>query len=373
MVDFISIVSFLLIPVGLIALFLCTFLFYSKVLKPLIRWAFSCKGQSTEDRDEKRDGFTKTRDVTIKNMIAKGRAFLNRKPVQCAVRILAAIVLFFSVGLKLPVIDTSADTYFREGISLSMGAYATCRMVNASVSVIKDSNVDVAPAGVGLSLGLGQVLDPIDDMTERLSDVLVTAITSLGVQKLAYEISVSLAPPVISALLFISAVLMWFKHERIFRLEAATKRLLFLIVVARLCLPLSSMVNNFLQKEFFDDRIAYSKKELAVASTGIEKLKDFSIPEIDGFMGTLENSASFLKQRSIDLKDAVVMTIKNADNIIENLLELTFLYVGVFLIQVILLPLLIFWGLAKKVNSIFETNIPAIFHEPQKIQATNAQ
>jgi hypothetical protein len=47
-------------------------------------------------------------------------------------------------------------------------------------------------------------------------------------------------------------------------------------------------------------------------------------------------------------------------NIIENLITLTFLYVGIFLIQVIVLPLLSFWVLVKMVNSLFPTGIPAM-------------
>jgi len=70
------------------------------------------------------------------------------------------------------------DAYFREAITKAGVAYATCRVLNASVSIVKDSSLQLEPAGVGISLAVGQALDPIDDMTERLSDVLVTAITS---------------------------------------------------------------------------------------------------------------------------------------------------------------------------------------------------
>ena len=52
---------------------------------------------------------------------------------------------------------------------------------------------------------------PIDDMTERLSDVMVTAITSLGVQKLAYAIGVAFVPPILAACLFLLSLLVWYE------------------------------------------------------------------------------------------------------------------------------------------------------------------
>lgn len=73
----------------------------------------------------------------------------------------------------------------------------------------------------------------------------------------------------------------------------------------------------------------------------------------NGTFGIFSNSAEFLKKKVIDFKTAVVYTIENAASIIENLLKLTFLYVGIFLIQVLLLPLLVFWILYKMANGLF--------------------
>ena len=87
-----------------------------------------------------------------------------------------AIMLFILPGLKLPYLDQKADTYFSEAMTKAGLAYGVCRVINASVSVIKESQVQLEPAGLGVSLAAGQLLDPLDDMTERASDILVTAI-----------------------------------------------------------------------------------------------------------------------------------------------------------------------------------------------------
>ena len=284
----------------------------------------------------------------------------RQKTIRSLIGIAIAIVLFFSSGLRLPVMDTTADTYFRDAITKAGLTYATCRAVNASISIVKESSLQLEPAGVGVSLAIGQALDPIDDMTERLSDVLVTAITSLGVQKLTYEISISLAPPALAVFLLILSILSWFENDKLQRFQKIILRFALLIAIARFFLPMSSMANEFLNNHFFADKISKHSTELAMGSAEIDTLKDFSLPEIDGIMGTIDNSAMFLKEKSIAFKNALTATMNNMGHIIETLLELMILYIGQFLIQVIILPLLSFWFLIKTMNALFNTNAPIL-------------
>lgn len=287
---------------------------------------------------------------------------IKEKIIRSSIGFAIAMLLFFSSGLKLPVLDPVAEAYFRDAITKAGVTYATCRVINASVSIVKDSSLQLEPAGVGLSLAVGQALDPIDDMTERLSDVLVTAITSLGVQKLAYEISISLAPPILSIFLLILSLLIWFDNSRVTSFQKIITQFILLIVIARFCLPVSAMADEYLHKHFFADQISGATKQLAVGSAELDKLIDFSLPEIDGVLGTIENSSSFLKRKSTEFKNALIVTVTNTGDIIENLLKLTFLYVGIFLIQVVFLPILSFWILVKAANALFQKNIPVILH-----------
>lgn len=268
--------------------------------------------------------------------------------------IIAAVLLFLSPGLKIPVLDRATDSYFREAISKGGISYAACRVINASVSIIKESNLHLQPAGVGLSLAVGQALDPVDDMTERLSDILVTAITSLGVQKLAYEIGISLAPPVLAVFLLLLAVLVWFNSTKLIFLHKTVTRFALLIVIARFFLPLSSIANEYVNTSFFTPQIDAVSKKLALDVQGFDKLKDFSLPDY-GFFGT----ASFLKEKSGEFKKALAAVADNMGGIIESLLQLTFLYVGLLVIQVLFLPLLAFFFLIKIVNALFDIHLPA--------------
>ena len=280
-----------------------------------------------------------------------------------AAGIMVAIVLFYFPGITLPGLDDGTDRYFETSITKAGLTYATCRVINASVSVIKESELHLEPGGIGVSLAIGQVLDPIDDMTERLSDVLVTAITSLGIQKLAYEISVSAVPPILSICLLILSVLLWIPGERMLSYQKMTLRFVILLLVARFCLPMSSFANEMVHAHFFSEKIAVAKTELSKGFRELERLKEFSLPETDGVIDTIQNSKSLLERKAKELKDALTAMANSMGAIVENLLSLTFLYVGIFLIQVIILPILVFWILVKIANGLFHTSIPAVLNQ----------
>jgi hypothetical protein len=269
--------------------------------------------------------------------------------------------------VKVPLLDKSADRYFKNSITKAGIAYATCRVINATMSLIKESNVQLQPAGMGITLAIGQIVDPVDDATERLSDVMATVIVSLGVEKLLYDISVSLVPRLLSILLLVLLFLLWFKKEKFNKISKILLKVIVIILFARLCLPLSALVNNFVHKNFFEKRIEMAKHQLSLGSAELDKLQEITIPPNSGFLGTLRYSAMFLKQKTVQFKDALVYTVKNVGMIIENLLSLMLLYVGVFIIQVIMLPLLIFWLLVKMSNSFFSTEIPFLL-TPRKAE-----
>lgn len=279
------------------------------------------------------------------------------KPI---ILIVTAIALFMMPGLKLPYLDKKADAYFSDAMTKAVGAYGVCRVVNASVSVIKESQIEIEPAGIGVSLAIGQVLDPLDDMTERASDILITTIVSLGIQKIAYEISVAFAPALL-ALAIISFVITSFSQGvRAKAIRGIILKSIILIAVARLCLPTSSIISSYLNEQYFSLEISKAKDELAMSSPEMERLKDMRMPEFDGVAGTIKNGFEFIERKTSDVRSALKAMIQNMGSMVQNLLKISYLYVALFIIEVILLPIGAFWLLTRLANALFGTEIPYI-------------
>lgn len=227
------------------------------------------------------------------------------------------------------------------------------RGVNAIVSMMQNSHLQLEPAGVGVSLAVGEVLDPLNDMAERLSNVLVLAITSLGLQKLLYEISLSIVPMLLGVVLFVFSCTLWFENVKIKTFQSFLLVFALFLIIARLCLPFSSLANGYLYQNFFDAKIQKAQNALHVNGVDAQELSQMSVPvkEDSSFWSKVTNSTQLIQEKSAQFKQAFNYTLENAGNLIENLLNLTFLYIGVFLIQVILLPLFIFWIFYKTSKS----------------------
>ena len=283
------------------------------------------------------------------------------KPI---VLVVIALAIFIFPGLKLPYLDQEADTYFSETITKAGLAYGVCRVVNASVSVIKESQIQIEPAGLGVSIAAGQALDPLDDMTERASDILVTAIVSLGIQKIAYELSVEFSPVLIATFLMAFVMTTIFKSKRVKAIREIILKSIVFIAVARLCLPTASIISSYLNSRYFSPEITKVKDEIAMSSPAMERLKDMRMPKVDGVLGTVKKGFNFVDEKTSDLGTALKKMVQNMENMVTNLLQLSYLYVALFIIQVILLPIGTFWLLSRIINALLGTNIPYIIsHE----------
>jgi len=285
---------------------------------------------------------------------------INSTIIKSVLLIVIAAALLMLPGLKLPYLDENTDTYFAESMTKAGLAYGVCRVINASVSVIKDSQVQIEPAGLGVSLAAGQVLDPLDDMTERASNILITAIVSLGIQKIAYELCVDFAPPVIGAAILILVGVSLVKGDRANAFREILLKSVILLAVARLCLPASSIINTYLHDNYFSPQITTAKDALAMTSPELERLKDMTMPKADGVLDTVKSGFSFVGEKTSDLGTALKAMVNNMGNMISNLVKLSYLYVAIFAVQVILLPLSVFWLLARLANALFGTGIPYV-------------
>ena len=299
-------------------------------------------------------------------MMNQNNISFNRKIAQSIILAVISLGLFLFPNFKIPLIDTKTEQYFNDAIQKAGIAYATVRILNASISVIQNSQLQLEPAGVGMSIAVGQVVDPIDDMTERLSDILVMAIASLGIQRLIYEMAVFMAPPILVFLCIMLLTGLWlFNETRYNQLQSVLLSLVVLILVGRFFLPISSFINESLYQRYFLEDIAQARQGLMLVSDKLGGFKEIELPEVDGFSETLKNSAKFLEQATVEIKKAVFILTQNMTNIIENLLKLTWLYAGIFFIQVIVLPILMFWVLVKLGQSLLAISFPALFRHAE--------
>ena len=97
--------------------------------------------------------------------------------------VLSLALLVVLAGAWLRPLDDSAALQVDSGLKRALASFAAARALNAVISVAQGTEVAVQPAGVGVTFTPGQVLDPINDLVEQFSTLMLAASVSFGIQR----------------------------------------------------------------------------------------------------------------------------------------------------------------------------------------------
>lgn len=80
-------------------------------------------------------------------------------------------------------LDDAALAQVDAGWKRALATFAAARVLNAVISVAQGTELAVQPAGVGVTLAPGQVLDPINQLIEQFSTLMLLASAAFGAQR----------------------------------------------------------------------------------------------------------------------------------------------------------------------------------------------
>lgn len=302
---------------------------------------------------------------------------------------LLAVVALLDYLWIAPANQTYAKRYLNESIVLSGSTYATCRVINGGVSSLQESSISISPWGVGLEYGAGQILDPINDAVERLSEACVHSMALLGAQRIVLGIinRYGVFPFYLAVCLFLGCILLG-KGSRMARWVG---RLAILLLLLRLSTPVLCFVGTQLNQQYFDPRIGEQTSQLSKIqeiawaefeiehpelSTSAKVDPAYSIlPDFFRQIGTKVSAyAEWMKQRAVALRDALVYFKENFSEIMDCLTGLFVLVLEKIILLAILLPLGLLYALRKIYKWITEEELdhwidqamPGSRHEKKK-------
>ena len=175
--------------------------------------------------------------------------------------ILTIIIIFLMVFSWLGTIDKYSDDYTSRAIVEAGASYAIARGINAVVSMLQTSTVEGSVVILHGSITIGEILDPINDLIERFSQVMTMVLGSLMLQKiLLYIASNKIFSFLITLLGCLSILLLRTRYNKM--IEASLKLFLILLVV-RFSLGMVLVLNNAVEHLFLSGQIQESSEQLA--------------------------------------------------------------------------------------------------------------
>ena len=254
------------------------------------------------------------------------------------------LVLFVSLSLS-ESLDTKSSEQLDSALTRSLTTFAVARGLNGLVSVVQGTQVNVSPAGVGATFAPGQLLDPVNDMVERFSWVMLMSSVSIGVQ----EVMLHLGKTTLFKLLFAVMTLLlllqlWLPKVQLpWRTESSLK-VVIVLAVLRFSVPTLVMMNEAVYIYVLEPKYEQSFSEVSKTSDEVKvmieevQIRERNIEKESSFMDAFNVSKKY-ENYKVELNKSVDRFIEKFNDAMDSIIRL----ITVFIINSIIIPLVALW------------------------------
>ncbi len=180
----------------------------------------------------------------------------------------AMLLLLCAVLAGSPWLDKPADSALSNALSSTLVLFASVRGVDAVVSAVAGTELSMTPAGVGVTLAPGELLDPVNDLVEQLGELLMLVLTLLGLEKLGLALLGSFWVRVLTAsLLATAAGVLWLRPTLSW--SRGVRKLVLMLVMIRVLLPLAAIGGELIARHVVDSRASDAESALVLMSQNI--------------------------------------------------------------------------------------------------------
>ena len=252
--------------------------------------------------------------------------------------LLLLALLVVLAGAWLRPLDAAATRHVDAGLKRALASFAAARALNAVISVAQGTEVAVQPAGVGVTFTPGQVLDPVNDLVEQFSTLMLAASVSFGVQRALIGVGGYWA---VSLLLTVAALGWAGLHWRGRIPPSWLTQLLLGLLLVRFAMPAVALASEAGFQLFLAEEYATGQARIELSTDQFSSLSapaDPARPEetVAERMKRWWSQTADIGQRFEDMKQVATRTV-------EHIIKL----IVVFLLQTLVLPLLLMWALLR--------------------------
>ena len=261
-------------------------------------------------------------------------------------KLLLVIFTLLSLCLALSfTIDDNAKKLVDESFKQSVIVFGSAKALNAVISLAQGTQINLP----FVTVAVGEILDPINDLVEQFSLVMLASMVSLGIQKILLNF---VTTDIYNYLLFTSIIIFNFWLFKRFTNDEKTRNLFFkitfILLFLRFAIPMMAYVNEVSYNYFVKPQynIEELNKDILEVKDNVSKINQETITQKQDssfFNKVMEKfDSSYYEKKVNEYKDAV-------DNSSQYIIDL----IIVFIFQTIFLPIIFLFLLYSFVKSIF--------------------
>ena len=238
-------------------------------------------------------------------------------------------------------LDNKGAEYTEATFKRALIAFGIAKGLNGVISVAQGTEVALQPAGIGVNFTPGQILDPVNDVIEQFSWIMLASTASVGVQKILLAIS---QWPWFSysvvVLLLLALASYWYQPLRDSSWRPLIFKTMLVFVFLRFSVPLIAVGSEVTYVQFLSEQYASSTLELERTTdkiTEVNKTDKFvAVPGKDRTVIEKIKEIYGSAAAAIDIDARIERYKLAASEATEHVINL----IVVFIFQTILIPIL---------------------------------
>jgi hypothetical protein len=236
-------------------------------------------------------------------------------------------------------LDQRGRDYTDSAFNNALITFGIARGINGIISVAQGTEVAIHPAGFGVNFTPGEILDPINDLIERFSWIMLASAASLGIQKIFLDIGSHWLTSVLLVLLLASLILAMWKTAI---MTSQTRNLLYkgllVMMFIRFSIPLSAIGTEYIYNYFLLEQYQEASNKLEETRETIGELSKQQQEELQVEESVIDKAKkifnSAVESMNIEARiDQYTAAAADASKYTINLIV-------VFILQTIVLPIL---------------------------------
>jgi hypothetical protein len=262
----------------------------------------------------------------------------------------ATVVALALIALALaltwwPRVDRFSSDQVQDALTRALLTFAVARAMNGVISVAESAEVAVQPAGVGVSFHPGEILDPVNDLVESFSSLVLTASVSLGVQLALIEVSgwfwIKLTLSL--ALIVLAAIALW-PRSRLpdTRVALWARKLTVILLLLRFAVPTAALASEGVYALLLAPQYERASAEIEAAKDKInEETKALQTSEPPPDADVLDRIGQWFGDKTAWFD--VEQRLADLEVTVAEVTRQIIVLIAVFVLQTIVLPLAFLW------------------------------
>lgn len=255
--------------------------------------------------------------------------------------VLSSIVVILL--LSVSNIDSKGEESVEDSLKEAVIVFGTAKALNAAISLAQGT--EVGPPGITITIG--EVLDPINDLVEQFSWVMLASITSLGIQKIMMNfVTADIFNALVILCIVLVNILVFVRFKNNTKVKTIFFKFTILLIFLRLSIPLMSLVNSYTYKNFVQEDYNISKSNMSIdnSTSNISSIATKTKQEENGFFDSITKvfDSKYYTQKIDEYKKVTEETSKY---IVDLIIAFSF--------RSIIFPLIFLFVLYKVVKGLF--------------------